>query len=297
MQTCHKCDVPVGQTNRVKCEPCGHCMCLHCSIDVLFETKYKRHFVCCCGRKVDRHSYDRPVATNKRTRGSEHAAPTIESIVSVHKEISPNSFWVELQDGLDYTRRIVQYLSSLPVEARRDKIGNEGLLCTQQCRIYLQERDQVRVEKSALSTLRIGKDTYFTNRSIRNLTQIFANFHKILILNQSSTTIHDDNDPMSVENLITYILQTDKRVLPRVIFSLATGHIDYSKMRDRKDITQQSALLSSYLATDIITRLRNPKKEVGHAVRAVTLAIENYSESSFRDLLSMCRVSSESFIM
>jgi hypothetical protein len=61
-------------------------------------------------------------------------------------------------------------------------------------------------------------------------------------------------------------------------------------MTNRKDITQQSALLSSYLATDIITRLRNPKKEVGHAVRAITLALENYSESSFRDLLSMCRV-------
>ncbi len=148
----------------------------------------------------------------------------------MHTEISPNFFWVELQDGLNDTRRIVQYLLSVPVEARRDKIGNQGLLCTQQCRIFLHQDHQVRVEKSALSTVRIGKDTYFTSRGIRNLTQIFANFHKILIPNQSST-IQDDNDPMSIENLITYILQTDKRVLPRLIFSLATGHIDYSKMK------------------------------------------------------------------
>ena len=213
----------------------------------------------------------------------------IESIVCVHKEISPNFFWVELQEGLDDSRRIVQYLSSVPVETRQDKIGNEGLLCTQQCRIFLQGDHQVRVEKSALSTVRIGKDTYFTSKGIQNLTQIFANFHKILIPNQSST-IDDDKDPMSIENLITYILQTDKRVLPRLIFSLATGHIDYSKMKNRKDIAQQSAILSSYLATDIITRLRNPKKEVGHAVRAITLAFENYSQSSFRDLLSLCAV-------
>jgi hypothetical protein len=81
-------------------------------------------------------------------------------------------------------------------------------------------------------------------RGIQNLTKIFANFHKILIPNQSST-IHDDNEPMSIKNLITYILQTDKRVFPRVIFSLATGYIDYSQMKNRKHITRQSALLST----------------------------------------------------
>lgn len=54
----------------------------------------------------------------------------------------------------------------------------------------------------------------------------------------------------------------DTRLLPRAIFSLATGRLDYESFDFERESSDASSMMASYLASDLILRSMKPH-EVG----------------------------------
>jgi hypothetical protein len=82
----------------------------------------------------------------------------------------------------------------------------------------------------------------------------------------------------------------DMRPMPRMLFSLAADKIDYKKDYKKIDFSStadKAKLATSYLASDVVIRVRDQVNEAGPSIRFLTFAKESYHGSTCRDLMTL----------
>jgi hypothetical protein len=108
-------------------------------------------------------------------------------------------------------------------DKRKDGIG-EGLILTSQIKIFLNENGLVCLVENSKSFLAIQQHAiYISEDDMQQLIQLGRNIDSILLSTSSTTEL--SKDPMSLTNLLKFIL-SDNRPMPRFIFALLMLYYD-----------------------------------------------------------------------
>ena len=176
--------------------------------------------------------------------------------------------------ALDRMRTHMQQLSVLLEDERKLQLGECGQLCTVQYTVTA--CDGCKLE--AFSVVPAEPIIVIADQEQEEalITQ-FSNFG--YYLRPASTTKTFGETTFSPRQLLQWMKQ-DTRPLARCMLALGTGHTTL----DRFKTYHQSALFAAQLASDLVLRLVDPQHEVGHAIRALDFAFDQYAAKNFRDL-------------
>jgi hypothetical protein len=89
--------------------------------------------------------------------------------------------------------------------------------------------------------------------------------------------------------LLPHILNHEKRLLPRILYTLMTGLLAY-ELSDQNQASDRSKILASYGANDLIIRAVDPA-QVGLFTRTVDFLLEHGRDTETREILFMFCVS------
>jgi hypothetical protein len=89
--------------------------------------------------------------------------------------------------------------------------------------------------------------------------------------------------------LLPHIINNERRLLPRILYTLTTGFLEY-ELSEHNHAMDRSKIPASYAASDLILRAADPK-QVGFFTRTVDFLLEHGTDTETREILSMFRAS------
>mmetsp|Transcript_22908 Transcript_22908/g.66124 ORF Transcript_22908/g.66124 Transcript_22908/m.66124 type:complete len:1094 (+) Transcript_22908:166-3447(+) len=325
---CHTADVS-DPSKRITFEPCGHSICYCCMIDCQVEhtkstASIGKRLKCECGVKVDVHVWDPAGDGEKRIR---HSDPKLDP------KLDGARIWLK------------KVLERCGEHGKDHVLGKRGLLYTTQLSV---PADGGEIQKNSFELSAAGEwlpNPIDGERCIVGCTLFHSATHPLSSTkrdpddDRTASSIwdrsadddyvgdEDDNDGNNgnsddaierpdfdltdIAGILNYAVMEDNTLMPKLLYSLATGHGQYVMYTDEKgepvcwgdpridagklphqviSSSWRGAILASYGASGFLMRATKPNDEVGVVGQYLSDVVEYASPSTVRDVLSAFRI-------
>jgi len=267
-------------------DPCGCRVCLYC-LSKMEAARKDNRLRCKCRKFIKKHIlYQKQEGRKRRkTNKGDQPPPQLTKKVVHHQQKEP-AWSHAVRDPL---RQFFKDLQQLNGKELKEAIG-KGLLVTLQFKVTQSTRQNC-FDTTILSFSAIDADGIRlpSAEMSQQVVKSFRYFHSAIL--PVSTVFHlratREKTFIPINELSTS-LKADPRLLPKCIVALATGITNYNKV-DTSNTVWNSAMMTSYLASDLILRALKPE-QVGPAVSALSFMYTNASDSLIRKNLAKCRV-------
>jgi len=226
-------------------------------------------------RKKDDHEQD---DSNNRTAadGDDLEERDVQHPYNPHPEIDAFRIWLLDKMKLD--------------PQARNEFFRGGLLVNQMFSVDVNDDGGASIKRAGFVLSKNGEYTPSEADEVKVVT--CARWLHSAILPLSFTPKEEDGkhrQAMTPAELMEHTPTKEKRLLPRFLFSLATGKIPYENI-DKKDADHQGQVLSAMLASDLIVRAHDSRKDIGYAVEMLSFQVANSSTNQLIDLLARMNI-------
>ena len=313
LAVCIQCGVGIAaKRDVVQLEPCGHTVCRDCLLDMEAARGIKQLKCSSCKSVVNRHSCWRApkqstAGTNRRRSSGRSKKRKVDESGIVDENGDGNTgsdvgedslvqVSIEHEYGLhqdiDAFRIWMLGLMELDETEREDIAGMGGLLVNQMYTVKFDStRDnKITIQRTAFVVSADGE--YFpSEKDTTALVDSFVWLHSAL-MPISFTPEDDDDDNLfpslrNPKSLLEYKVNEEQRVLFQLLFSLATGKRDFSKIK-MENAEHHRQVFAAAISTDLIVRALDPRKDIGHTTSMLSFQLETSSRTQQTELL--CRV-------
>ena len=175
----------------------------------------------------------------------------------------------------------------MPAVEMSTAIGR-GLIVTEQTLIEVSEDRAIKFQPWAFSSIKIdGKDQpEVGSTTYKNVIKTFVAFSAPLLTYGANKSNH--NKPLSQQELVNYLLNTEKRLSLMCISALATGRSNFEHLNPNVG-HDRGVVLACGMAAELVVRAQRPN-EVGPSVRYMSNMIRHASDRHLHESLAKARV-------
>jgi hypothetical protein len=175
-------------------------------------------------------------------------------------------------------------------ETQEDILGQDGLVINQMYTVRRADKKNKQYDIQRTEFVVSANGEYLpSDENVTGMVDSFCWLHSVL-MPISFTPEEDDADDIfprlrTPKQVVEYKVKEEGRPLFRMLFALATGKRDLSKI-DVKDAAHQRQVLAAATALDVLIRALHFRQDVGHTTALASFQLQTASHTQLIELLS-----------